>query len=88
MAPRGPGPSWNRQEQPIVEAVVDLGELASRQLLGFGSFSRAGRWLFATGFEDGLQGFLAGGAAITNLTDEVYQGAQAVKMTTGIVAED
>lgn len=42
---RGPGPSWNKIETPIIQP-VDEAESTSRQTHGFGSLTRSGRWIF------------------------------------------
>jgi len=82
---RGPGPSWNKIETPIIQP-VDEAESTSRQTHGFGSLTRSGRWIFFSGFEDDLNEFkVFTGMELT--TTEVYQGKNASLLTTPATGE-
>lgn len=70
----------------------DNAEDATRLLMGGGAQSRGGRWVWATGFESGLAEVIATtsgtGSEVTIETgaNQVYQGAQSVKLKTGATA--
>ena len=60
-----------------------IAQTGNRLLMGGGSNSATGRWLFSDGFEDGLAAwnFTASAYATIEKTT-VYQGAQSLKMST------
>lgn len=66
----------------------DPGEDTTRLLMGGGSQSRSGRWIFATGFEEGATPFLISSASGTGgeakiKNDATYQGLGAFGLTAG-----
>lgn len=65
----------------------DSGEETTRLLMGGGAQARGGRWIWATGFENGLAEIVTSGPAgsiaeLTTGNGEVYQGAASLKLTT------
>lgn len=64
-----------------------IAQTGNRLLMGGGSSSASGRWIWATGFEDGL-------ASLSNInlgtleSGTVFQGANAIKLTTPAVVNN
>lgn len=65
----------------------DNGEDASRLLMGGGSNSRAGRWLWASGFENGLGEFykITSTEPVRISNNITYQGAASCQLTTSAI---
>jgi hypothetical protein len=65
----------------------DAAEDTSRLLMGGGSLARSGRWMWASGFEGGMNDlykYLSDAACSISISDEqVYQGKYSVKMVAG-----
>jgi hypothetical protein len=65
----------------------DSSEETTRLLMGGGAQARGGRWIWATGFENGLAEIVCNGAAgsagaLETGDNQVYQGAASLKLTT------
>lgn len=75
----------NDFNQPIQDDPTSPGQgiaqTGNRLLMGGGSNSASGRWIFADGFEDGLAAWIAPSAASIETTT-VYQGAKSCKIST------
>jgi hypothetical protein len=86
MSPTG---SQDFNEQPTASPTANLGETPSRILMGGGSNSQAGRWLWASGFESGMQEFITTSTTLlTIVNDWVFQGKNSCKVTTNAVIND
>jgi len=80
MAPRGPGPSWNRRDGPAV--INDPGEAAYRPHEAI-SFHRTGSIIFGSSFESGLQEIELGTTGSYDIDNTISLiGAQSLKITT------
>lgn len=71
----------------------DTGEDTTRLLMGGGSQARSGRWIFATGFEEGATPYVAAigtgtGGAAAIVSSPTYQGIGAFKLTGGNAVND
>lgn len=58
----------------------DAGEDTTRLLMGGGAFSRAGRWVYATGFEDSLNSIYTWGTDTSLSQDVAFQGNYSLKL--------
>lgn len=68
--------------------LIDSGENANHLLMGGGGQSRSGRWIFATGFEEGATPFLVSNASGTGgvaavASDQTYQGLKSFQLKAG-----
>ena len=78
MSPIG---SSDFNQQPTAAPTSNLGETPNRVLMGGGSNSQSGRWLWASGFESGLAEW--GDRAFATIDSTIaYQGAASALLTT------
>lgn len=86
MSPIG-SPDFN--QQPTAAPTSNLGETPNRVLMGGGSNSQSGRWLWASGFESGLAEWYIAGSRFVALDSAIaYQGANSATLTTQALAND
>lgn len=86
-----PSGSQDFNAQPTATPTSNSGETPNRVLMGGGSNSQSGRWLWASGFESGLAEWTNYDVLKTTLTQSsgfVFQGAQGIQMETSGVLND
>lgn len=87
-----PSGSQDFNAQPTATPTSNAGEAPNRLLMGGGSNSQSGRWLWASGFESGLAEWTNAStppkAILTTTSGFVYQGAQGLQLQTSGVIND
>lgn len=80
-------PDFN--QQPTAAPTSNQGETPNRVLMGGGSNSQSGRWLWASGFESGLAEWYIAASRFVALDSSIaYQGANSATLTTQAIAND